>query len=54
MILPSQDFDFMAKFDQHKDTQFLGKLRLVAQAPEIKPKAVYWRLFRHKGIVLLS
>jgi len=37
---PSQDSDFIAKFDQRKDAQFLDKSRLVTQAFEIKAKAV--------------
>ncbi len=44
---PSQDSDFIAKFDQHKDTQFFDKLRLVTQAFEIKAKAVYRRIFEN-------
>ena len=44
---PSQDFDFIAKFDRHKDAQFLDKLNLVAQALEIKAKAVYRRIFEN-------
>jgi hypothetical protein len=49
---PSQDSDFIAKFDQHKDTQFLDKSRLVTQAFEIKAKAVYrriWEEFNRTG-----
>ena len=41
---PSQDSDFITKFDQHKDAQFLDRLRLVTQALEIKAKAVYRRI----------
>jgi len=41
---PSQDCDFIVKFDRHKDVQFLDKSRLVAQAVEIKAKAVYQRI----------
>jgi hypothetical protein len=44
---PPQDSDFIAKFDQHKDAQFLDKLRLVTQALEIKAKAVYRRIFEN-------
>jgi hypothetical protein len=44
---PSQDSDFIAKFDQHKDAQFLDKSRLVTQALEIKAKAVYRRIFEN-------
>ena len=43
----SQDYDFIAKFDQHKDAQFFDKLKLVAQALEIKAKAVYRRIFEN-------
>jgi hypothetical protein len=43
----SQDFDFIAKFDQHKDAQFLDKSKLVTQALEIKAKAVYRRMFEN-------
>ena len=45
--MPPQDFDFIVKFDQHKDAQFLDKSRLVAQALEIKAKAVYRRIFEN-------
>jgi len=44
---PSQDSDFIAKFDRHKDAQFLDKSRLVTQALEIKAKAVYRRIFEN-------
>ena len=44
---PSQDSDFIAKFDRRKDAQFFDKLRLVAQALEIKAKAVYRRIFEN-------
>jgi len=44
---PSQDSDFIAKFDQHKDALFLDKLKLVTQALEIKAKAVYRRIFEN-------
>jgi hypothetical protein len=44
---PSQDSDFIAKFDQHKDAQFLDKSRLVTQALKIKAKAVYRRIFEN-------
>ena len=44
---PSQDSDFIVKFDQHKDAQFLDKSRLVTQALEIKAKAVYRRIFEN-------
>ena len=44
---PSQDSDFITKFDQHKDAQFFDKLRLVTQALEIKAKAVYRRIFEN-------
>ena len=44
---PSQDSDFIAKFDRHKDAQFLDKSRLVTQALEIKAKAVYRRIFKN-------
>ena len=44
---PSQDSDSIAKFDQHKDAQFLDKSRLVTQALEIKAKAVYRRIFEN-------
>jgi hypothetical protein len=44
---PSQDSDFIAKFDRHKDTQFFDKLRLATQALEIKAKAVYRRIFEN-------
>ncbi len=44
---PSQDSDFIAKFDQHKDAQFLDKSRLVIQALEIKAEAVYRRIFEN-------
>jgi len=44
---PSQDSDFIAKFDQHKDVLFFDKLKLVAQAVEIKAKAVYRRIFEN-------
>jgi hypothetical protein len=44
---PSQDSEFITKFDQHKDTQFLNKSRLVTQAIEIKAKAVYRRTFEN-------
>ena len=44
---PSQDSDFITKFDQHKDAQFFDKLKLVAQALEIKAKAVYRRIFEN-------
>jgi hypothetical protein len=37
---PSQGFDFIAKFDQHKNAQFLDKSRPVTQALEIKAKAI--------------
>ncbi len=43
----SQDSDFIAKFDRHKDAQFLDKSRLVTQALEIKAKAVYRRIFEN-------
>jgi len=42
-----QDFDFIAKFDQHKDAQFLDKSKLVTQALGIKAKAVYRRMFEN-------
>jgi len=44
---PSQDSDFIAKFDRHKGAQFLDKSRLVTQALEIKAKAVYRRIFEN-------
>jgi hypothetical protein len=44
---PSQDSDFITKFDRHKDAQFFDKLRLVTQAREIKAKAVYRRIFEN-------
>ena len=44
---PSQDSDFIVKFDQHKDAQFLDKSRLVTQALEILAKAVYRRIFEN-------
>ena len=44
---PSQDSDFIAKFDRYKDIQFLDKSRLVAQALEIKAKAVYRRMLEN-------
>ena len=44
---PSQDSDFNAKFDQHKDALFFDKLKLAAQALEIKAKAVYRRIFEN-------
>jgi len=47
IICPSQDSDFITKFDQRKDAQFLDKLRLVAQTLEIKAKAVYRRMFEN-------
>jgi len=43
----SQDSDFIAKFDRRKDIQFLDKSRLVAQALEIKAKAVYRRMLEN-------
>jgi len=43
----SQDSDFIAKFDRHKDAQFLDKLNLVTQAFEINAKAVYRRMFEN-------
>ncbi|MBU3562847.1 hypothetical protein [Polynucleobacter sp. Tro8-14-1] len=43
----SQDSDFITKFDQHNDAQFLDKLRLVTQALESKAKAVYRRIFEN-------
>jgi hypothetical protein len=47
---PSQDSDFIAKFDQHKDALFLDKLKLVTQALEIKAKAVYRRIFENSCV----
>jgi hypothetical protein len=44
---PSQDSDFIAKFDRHKDAQFLDKSRLATQAIEIKAKAAYRRIFEN-------
>jgi len=44
---PSQDSDFIAKFDQRKDAQFLDKSRLVTQALEMLAKAVYRRIFEN-------
>ena len=44
---PSQDSDFIAEFDQHKDALFFDKLKLAAQALEIKAKAVYRRIFEN-------
>ena len=44
---PSQDSDFIAKFDRRKDAQFLDKSRLVTQAVEIKAKTVYRRIFEN-------
>ena len=44
---PSQDSDFIAKFDRRKDAQFLDKSRLVTQALEILAKAVYRRIFEN-------
>ena len=44
---PSQDSDFIAKFDRHKDALFLDKSRLVTQALEILAKAVYRRIFEN-------
>jgi len=44
---PSQDSDFIAKFDQHKDALFSRKYQLVTQALEIKVKAVYRRIFEN-------
>jgi hypothetical protein len=44
---PSQESDFIAKFDQHKDALFLDKLKLVTQAFEIKAKAVYRGIFEN-------
>ena len=43
----SQDYDFIDKFDRHKDAQFLDKSRLVTHAREIKAKAVYRRIFEN-------
>jgi hypothetical protein len=43
----SQDSDFNAKFDQHKDALFFDNLKLAAQALEIKVKAVYRRIFEN-------
>ena len=44
---PSQDSNFITKFDRRKDVQFLDKLKLVTQALEIKAKAVYRRIFEN-------
>ena len=44
---PSQDSDFIAKFDQRKDAQFFDKSRLLTQALEIKAKAVYRRMLEN-------
>jgi hypothetical protein len=44
---PSQDSDFIAKFDRYKDAQFFDKSRLVNQALEIKAKAGYRRIFEN-------
>ena len=44
---PSQDSDFIAKFDRHKDAQFFDKLKLMTQVLEIKAKAVYRRIFEN-------
>jgi len=44
---PAQDSNFIAKFDRHKDAQFLDKSRLVTQAIEIKAKAVYRKIFEN-------
>jgi uncharacterized DUF497 family protein len=33
---PSQDSDFIVKFDRYKDTQFFDKLNMVTQALEIE------------------
>ena len=44
---PSQDSDFIAKFDQHKDALFFDKLKLVTQILELEAKAVYRRIFEN-------
>ncbi len=44
---PSQDSDFIVKFDRHKDAQFLDQLNLVTQALEIKAKAVHRTIFEN-------
>ena len=44
---PSQDFDFIAKFDRHKDAQFFDKLRLVTQALEIESESWLRRIIEN-------
>ncbi len=44
---PSQDSDFIVKFDRRKDAQFLDKSRLATQALEINAKAVNRRMLEN-------